>query len=301
VELVIMPGIICCGEGMIELRQGDDTCQLAYGGDTLNTAIHMSRAGLDVAYLTALGSDPFSAGMRREWEGEGLDTSLIVTHPSRHPGLYAITTDQHGERSFTYWRESSAAKDLFTLAGSAQACARAAHAELFIFSLISLAILPDDGRDALLALVRQVRENGGKVAFDGNYRPRLWTDPQEAMHWRDRAIAVADIGLPTLDDEIMLSGHAHDADTAAAHWSELGCGEVIVKMGALGCRLADGRILPPASLLAPVDTSGAGDAFNAGYLAARMGGGDAEDAACAGQALAAWTIMRPGAIPRRDS
>jgi 2-dehydro-3-deoxygluconokinase len=298
VELVTR--IVVIGEAMLELSRRGEGWQMGYGGDTLNTAIHLARAGHDVAYLTALGDDALSGDLRTKWEAEGLDCSMMLTHPSRQPGLYAISTDTSGERSFTYWRDASAAREMFALPGMAEALKQAEQADLIAFSLITLAILPPEGRSELLALARRVRERGGKVAFDGNYRPRLWPSAAEARAARDAAIACADIGLPTLEDERALSGDV-SADTVAAHWQGLGCAEVVVKLGARGCRLPEGAILPPPKMLAPVDTSGAGDAFNAGYLSARLNGASAEDAALAGHTLAGWTIMRPGAIPARGS
>lgn len=284
---------------MIELTRRGDGWQVGYGGDTLNTAIHLARAGHDVAYFTALGDDPFAGGLVEGWEAEGLDCSLVLSHPARATGLYAISTDAAGERSFAYWRDTSAARQMFALPGAEAAIAVAAGADLLAFSLITLAILPPEGRAALLALARRVRERGGKVAFDGNYRPRLWPDADAARAARDAAIALASIGLPTLEDEGMLSGEG-DAAAVAAHWEGLGCAETVVKLGAQGCRLPDGSTIPPPQVLSPVDTSGAGDAFNAGYLSARLRGQDPAAAALAGHALAGWTVMRPGAIPDRD-
>lgn len=294
-----MHGIVLAGEAMLELSQVGTDWRMSYGGDTLNTAIHLARAEHDVAYFTALGSDPISVDLKAKWAGEGLDTTLVLDHPTRATGLYAISTDAAGERSFTYWRESSAAREVFALDGVDQALARIAGSRLLVFSLISLAILPDEGRQRLLDLASRVRANGGRVAFDGNYRPRLWTSRDEAASWRDRAIASADIGLPTLDDEVMLG--AANAETVASHWRERGCAETVVKLGAGGCRLGGGAVVAPDAVLAPVDTSGAGDAFNAGYLGARMNGASPDDAARAGHRLAGWTIMRRGAIPARDS
>lgn len=295
-----MARVVLVGEGMLELARKDGAWQLGHGGDTLNTAIHLARAGHDSALLTALGTDSYSDQLRAGWEAEGLDTSLVLTHPERIAGLYAITLDSLGERSFSYWRQFSAAREMFALPGAEEAIERAAAADLLAFSLITLAILPPEGRAALLALAAQVRGNGGLVAFDGNYRPRLWNTSAEARAARDAAIAVAQIGLPTLEDETALSGEA-DADAVAAHWQGLGCSETVVKMGAAGCRLPDGVILPPGAVLRPVDTSGAGDAFNAGYLAARAEGAEIAQAALRGHALAGWTIMRPGAIPPAES
>ena len=294
-----MTTAVFVGEAMLELSQDGSNWRLAYGGDTLNTAIHLARAGVDTAYLTALGTDPFSADLKAQWAAEGLDTSLVLADPQRNPGLYAITCDDTGERSFTYWRGDSAARRLFDCDGIAPALAQAAQADLLAFSLVSLAVLPDAGQQALLALARTVRERGGQVALDGNYRPRLWPDAATARAARDAAIALATIGLPTLEDEVLL-GSANDPAAVAAHWQSLGCAETVVKLGADGCLLPDGRIIAPESVLAPVDTSGAGDAFNAGYLAARLRGEAQEQAARGGHALAGWTIMRRGAIPSRD-
>lgn len=298
-ELVAPLRIVLVGEPMIELSRRGAAWQLGYGGDTLNTALHLARGGHYVAYLTALGDDPFAAAMIDRWQGEGLDCSLVLHHPQRATGLYAISTDASGERSFAYWREHSAAREMFALPGADAAIEQAARADLLVFSLISLAILPGEGREALFALARAVRERGGQVAFDGNYRPRLWPGTHSAMAARDRAIALASIGLPTLEDDMLLSGE-QDAVAVAAHWRQLGCGETVVKLGADGCLLPDGQILPPPQVLTPVDTSGAGDAFNAGYLGARMQGAVPDEAARAGHALAGWTVMRAGAIPDRD-
>jgi 2-dehydro-3-deoxygluconokinase len=327
-----MARIVCIGEAMLELTRDGDGWRLGYGGDTLNTAIHLARAGHDVAYLTAIGCDPLSGGLKAEWAAEGLDTSLVLDHPTRSTGLYAINTDAKGERSFSYWRDTSAAREMFALPGIKAALALAEQADLIVYSLITLAILPPEGREQLFALCKRVRARGGKVAFDGNYRPRLWANAAEAREARDAGIACADIGLPTLDDELSLSetpnrhaelvsasmpqtsnsskvdawtlkqvqGDDGGADRVNGHWTTLGCPETIVKLGANGARLPDGKIIPPPEILQPVDTSGAGDAFNGGYLAARMEGASVEDAAMAGHKLAGWCVMRAGAIPGRD-
>ncbi|MCW1429501.1 sugar kinase [Novosphingobium sp. JCM 18896] len=291
-----MARIVCIGEGMLELSRRENDWQLDYGGDTLNTAIHLARAGHDVAYLTALGADPFSVELKAQWRAEGIDTSLVLTHPTRQAGLYAITTDAAGERSFTYWRDTSAAREMFALPESDAMLAQAERADLVYFSLITLAILPPEGRQRLLALAASAR----RVAFDGNYRPRLWQNQAETRAARDAAIALADIGLPTWEDETTLSGEP-DAEAVARHWTGLGCSETVVKLGAEGCRLPNGTLCAPERVLQPVDTSGAGDAFNAGYLDARLKGASPADAARAGHALAGWTIMLPGAIPPRES
>ena len=294
-----MARIVCLGEAMLELSQEGELWRMGYGGDTLNTAIHLSRSGQDVAYMTAVGADPFSNKLQDQLQAEGIDCGLVFTHPAKHIGLYAISTDAEGERNFSYWRESSAARDLFALGKASLALATAGKTDLFSFSLISLAILPDEGRRALIDLAGQVKRAGGKVAFDSNYRATLWQGTEAAKAWRDEAVGVSDIGLPTFEDEQALSGDV-SPEAVAARWTALGCGEVIVKMGARGCRLSDGSIVEPDRILVPIDTSGAGDAFNAGYLSSRMNHKAPIDSARAGHAFASWVIMRRGAIPAQD-
>ncbi|MEG3092616.1 sugar kinase [Sphingomonas sp. PB1R3] len=292
--------IVVVGEGMIELTQADGGLwRLGHGGDTLNTAIHLARMGRDVRYVTALGDDPFSDTLLADWSAEGVATDLILRDPTRMPGLYAITTDATGERSFAYWRGESAARRTLSLPGADRVMAQAEQADLLLFSLITLAILDAEGREHLFALAGRVRARGGRVAFDGNYRPRLFADQQVARDLCARAIAVCDIGLPTLEDETMLTG-ATSAEQVQARWQDGGAGEVVVKLGADGCLLSGIGMVPPPERLKPRDTSGAGDAFNAGYLGARLDGASPSEAALAGHRLAAWTVMRAGAIPARD-
>lgn len=292
--------ITVIGEAMLELSRGEgDGWTLRYGGDVINSAVHLARLGDRVRLASALGDDPMSAQLRAQWEAEGVDTALAIVARDRLPGLYAIDTDATGERSFHYWRGEAAARRMFDLPDSADMAVRAARTDLLYFSLISLAILPDAGREALLDLCARVRADGGRVAFDGNYRARLWADAGTARYWRDRAIAVSDMGLPTLADEVEM-GEADDARDAAARWGAGQGREVVVKLGGEGC-LAAGEVVAVPGRLDVIDSSGAGDAFNSGYIHARMAGAGTRDAALAGHRLAGWTIGRRGAIPARDA
>lgn len=286
---IFMTRIVFIGEAMIELSRDGENWRMGYGGDTLNTAIHLARLGHNVAFLTALGCDSLSADLKAKWAAEGLDTSLVLNHPSRTTGLYAISTDAQGERSFSYRRDTSAVRDMFSLPAIEVALASAEKADYIACSLITLAILPEVARARLLSI-------NAPLIFDGNYRPHLWPDAATAAIVRDKAVSRAQIGLPTLEDEVQISGETSE-DAVAKHWQSLGCVETIVKMGAKGCRLPNGAVVPPPEVLSPVDTSGAGDAFNAGYLHARLSEASPEEAAQEGHRLAGWVVMQHGAIP----
>src|SRR3984893_12662368 len=108
------PSIVSIGEVMIELTRGPDgRYGLAFGGDTFNTAVYLARAGIDVAYATALGDDPSSAAVLALASAEGVRSELIVRVPDRTTGLYLVETNPKGERSFFYWRGTAPARGLF--------------------------------------------------------------------------------------------------------------------------------------------------------------------------------------------
>jgi 2-dehydro-3-deoxygluconokinase len=295
--------IAVIGEGMLELSRdagSSELWRLAYAGDALNTAIHLARLGLDVAFISALGADDFSTDLRQAWAAEGLNVDHVLTDETRLPGLYAISTDSDGERSFSYWRSHSAARRMFDLPGLEAALHAAAGSDLLYFSLITVAVLPEGARDRLMQLSAEVRRRGGMVAFDSNYRPSLWESAAAARIACEAAIEQCDIGLPTLLDEQAL-GHGDDAGSIADLWHAHGTGEIVVKLGAEGCVVstADGQRTQVGAKAAVqvVDTSGAGDAFNAGYLAARLSGVTPDNAAGKGAELAGWVIRQGGAIP----
>ncbi|MDO9588542.1 MAG: sugar kinase [Brevundimonas sp.] len=295
------PRIVCFGECMLELsRRSDGTPRLAFGGDTLNTALYLARLGDDVAYATALGVDPWSDELRAAWAEEGLDNGLVLTDPDRVPGLYAIRTDDGGERTFTYWREHSAARNFFRLDGAANAVAAMRKADLFYLSGVTLSLFDDADRAVIRRIARAVRQGGGRVAFDPNYRPRNWPSPTAARQAILAFAPLVDIALPTFEDERALMGDCSPSDTAA-RWRRAGAAVVAVKQGPDGALIAvdEGQSQVPTRASRPIDTTGAGDSFNAGFLGSWLDGASAMDAAKAGHRLAGVVIGQRGAIVPR--
>lgn len=286
------------GEAMLEYHSHGGS-GLRYGGDTLNTAIHMARRGCDVAYVTAVGSDPISDALVATWSAQGIDTSHVQRHPDRSPGIYAIHVDHAGERSFLYWRERSAAREMFSLAGMEATLAQARECALVYYSLISLAVTGEQGRRALIDLARARKAEGRSVAYDSNFRRSLWEDPTEAHEVSMAAVSAATIGLPTNVDEREMFGSQEAEQEIARRWRSAGCTEVIVKAGEKGCFYSgeegDSAAFP-AQEVEIVDSSGAGDAFNAGYLQARLSGANLPTAIESGQSLARDTLRHLGAI-----
>jgi 2-dehydro-3-deoxygluconokinase len=281
------------GECMLELSgDGGDAWRMGFAGDTFNTlwtmrALLPDRATAD--YVTAFGDDPFSVAQRAFMAENGIGTAMSPVIAGARPGLYAITLTG-AERSFTYWRSDAAARllaaDPAALAGSL------AGRTLVYFSGITLAILAPAARAVLLDALELARGAGTLIAFDPNYRPRLWPSEEEAQLCFSQAFAISDIALPTFPDEQALYGDA-SMEAAARRIEEAGVGEIVVKDGAAPALMFSGGIgrLFPAVPTEPVDTTGAGDSFNGSYLAARLLG-DAPEAAVARAHRVASAVVR---------
>lgn len=310
-----MSRVACIGECMVELSLPPETeasfeagapvdggmgaARLGFAGDTANVAIYLKRtagAGAEVAYVTGVGDDRLSERMVAFLAGHRLDVSLIERRAGKAPGLYAISLDAKGERSFTYWREASAARTLFEPA-EVVTFDRLRGFDVLYLSGISLAVLSQGARDALRGFLAEYRAGGGQVAFDSNYRPRLWPDAATARREIEALWRLTDIALPSVDDEMALWG---DSEAGGVLARILGFGP---RRGALK-RGAEGPVgigwdgpLPafPAESRV-VDTTAAGDSFNGGFLAALLAGAPPPDCMMAGHMLASRVIRYPGAI-----
>lgn len=298
---MIGSALVCFGECMIELARVPDAghWRMGFAGDTANVAIYAARAGIDVAYLSAVGRDPYSEELRSFLASEGVDCSLVLSHPARVPGLYAIHTDARGERSFTYWRDQSAARDFFALPEATAALAEARQARMLYLSGITLSLFDETGCTKVAALAEAVRAGGGEVVFDGNYRPRGWADAAAARAAFAAIAPYCSIVLPTFEDEAELFGDT-DPQNSIDRWHRTGADMVVVKLGGEGALLsssgADPQLIACPERKAPHDTTGAGDSFNAGFLAAWIGGATPADAVLAAHRLAGEVVMHPGAI-----
>ncbi|HET9904155.1 MAG TPA: sugar kinase [Xanthobacteraceae bacterium] len=297
--------IVSVGEVMVELARGDDgRYALSFGGDTFNTAVYLARAGLDVAYATALGNDAYSTRIVDLAAAEGIGVDLIVRVPGRMPGLYLIESDEKGERQFSYWRDTAPARELFELPAWAALAERLLDARLIYFSGITLSLYSNMGLGRFLALLELARQRGVKVAFDSNYRPHGWRgDVARARAVYLEALKRVDVALPSFEDEAMLWGDASPQATVD-RLRAFGIDEIVVKNAGKDALVAykDAREwIPVKPDVTPVDTTAAGDSFNAAYLAARLKGQSGAAAAQAAHALAAEVVQRRGAIiPRQQ-
>ncbi|HUP09643.1 MAG TPA: sugar kinase [Caldimonas sp.] len=299
--------VACLGECMIELReQSPGVLVQGYAGDTYNVAVYLkrldARGALDVHYATALGGDAFADDMLAAWAAEGIGTALVRRVPERSTGLYAIRTDASGERHFSYWRDTSAARAYFDAAVTPLE-QRADAIDLLVLSGITLAVMRAALDVRLPALLDRVRARGGRVAFDNNYRPRLWPDRGAARSAFAAILARTDIALLTLDDALAVEPSS-DVEHVLAQAFALPCAEVVVKRGTASTLVRgvdDARWIeaPVQAVKHPVDTTAAGDSFDAGYLVRRLSGDPPRTAAAFGNRVASVVVRHAGAIVPR--
>ena len=291
--------VLCIGECMVELSPAHaGLWRQNFAGDTMNTAWYLRQLfnqTWQVDYFTALGQDQLSDDICAFLQRAGLGVDDIVRVADRQPGLYAIHL-QDGERSFSYWRENSAAR---MLAADPDILSRALTSpDVIYFSGITLAILPPKDRETFFQLIGNAKERGKQIIFDPNIRPKLWRTQDEMTQAVEKAAALSNLALPSFSDEQDAFGDLSPSGTAM-RYLDLGCDEVVVKN-------ADAQIIHRAlntdetrfepKKIKPIDTTGAGDSFNAGFIYAKYSDQSLPEAIALAQNVAACVIQTQGAI-----
>ena len=292
--------IAIIGECMIELfDKGDGSYKKTFGGDTLNSAIYLSKCSknIDCFYISLLGDDPLSNEMIKAWENEGIKTNFVEKIPNSVPGMYMIQTDKKGERSFLYWRDNAPAKKLFLTKNKKNLLNKLKGFDWIYLSGISLAILEDENTEILFELLKEFRQSGGKVAFDSNYRPKLWED-KDVKATIQRAYENCDLALPSIDDEFLL-WEDNCLESVKNRLISFACDEIVIKRGSGTCIVyKDGNTFEyeVEKINKIVDTTAAGDSFNGAYLAKRLEGISIDKSIKLASKVAGQVIAQKGAI-----
>jgi 2-dehydro-3-deoxygluconokinase len=292
--------VVSVGEVMIELvRSADGRFVLGYAGDTFHAAIYLARSGANVAFATALGNDRYSDEAVKAAAAEGIATDLVLRVGDRVPGISLVEPNGTDSRQIETWREGTPARQMFELPGWDRIAEQLVAAELVYFSGVTLALYSNVGLGRMLAALEFGRERGTKIAFDSNWRFANWRgDDQRARAVFSEALKRSDLALPSFEDEARLWGDASPKATIE-RLTTFGVREIVVKNGAEPALVhADGcsKEVPVPERLKTVDARAAGDAFNAGYIAARLRKESPETAVLAAHRLAAEVLRNPGAI-----
>ncbi|NVK23930.1 MAG: sugar kinase [Gammaproteobacteria bacterium] len=294
--------ILAIGECMLELiPDTEDSLKMSFAGDVYNALVYGKRCFPDTncAFFTGTGNDAISQKMVQRWQREGINTEFVQYSDQHSLGIYSISVDEAGERSFSYWRKDSAATKLMEFLTLEQYSDLLTNVDLVFFSGISLGILSIENRDKLLALVAKMRAQGKVIAFDPNYRPSMYESDQDASEWMTKAYQVSDIALPGLDEHQDIFNHTH-VKQVAAFCLEHGVKEVVIKAGDAGTYVYEQENPPVHVPFTPapkqIDSTAAGDSFAGAYLVSRLNNLSINNALLNANIVAGEVVQHQGGI-----
>ena len=255
------------------------------GGGGANVAARLAAAGVETMLVTRAGNDPAGRAALADLRAAGVGTSVAVD-PVRATGTVVVIVEPTGERTMLPDRGANSALTPADL--PVEALRAAAHLHVSGYTL-----LDPGSRAAGLVALAHAHEAGVSVSVDpASAAPIEAVGARTFLDW----VVHADVLLPNLEEAVVLTGAR---DPKAAAWALARDGrEAVITLGAAGALWSDGEQVVRAAAAdapAPVDSTGAGDAFTAGWLAARLGGAEPEEALTAANELAAGTLRDAGA------
>jgi len=300
----MQPEIVSMGEPLLEFNAEEEgklsqvrRFIVGWGGDTSNFAVAASRLGGKVGYLTRVGTDDFGESFLNLWMEEGIDISKVEKDPEAPTGIYFISR-RGKDHFFTYYRSGSAATKIRP---EGLPFEYICEAKLFHSSGITQAI-STSACDAVFAALSKAKESGVKISYDPNLRLGLWP-LQRARATINAAVTMCDLVFPSLDEARILTD-LEDPEDIVRFYLDLGPEIVALKMGEEGAILGtkENIMKCPGFKVRTVDTSGAGDTFDAAFVVAYLEGLPLEECVKFANAAAAISTTKMGvvtSIPKR--
>jgi 2-dehydro-3-deoxygluconokinase len=297
-----MVDLVSLGETMIQLN-AFTSGPLRYvnyfekhaAGTESNVAVGMVRMGYSAGWISKLGDDELGRYIHGFLRGEGVDVSRVRFDAGASTGLYFVQRDYPipGKSVIYYYRRGSAASKLSPEDIDLEYLA---SAKVFHTTGVTLA-LSESCRRTVDKAIEIAHRSGVQVSFDTNIRLKLWS-PDEARKVITPYISKTDVLFTDIQDSEILLGEGEPA-TAAKRYLDMGVNTAVVKMGERGAYVAtrDGGASMRGAFNVPVvDVTGAGDAFDAAFLACRMRGMDLDETLEFANATGALSITVRGDV-----
>lgn len=275
------------------------TLELRTGGAESNTAIGLARLGHAVSWTGRVGADELGQRVLRDLQAEGVSTTHATTDEQYPTGIMIKSRRASGMTRVTYYRKNSAGSML-----------RPDHLDANLISSTRIlhvsaitAALSRTAADAVAYAMGIAHDAGVLVSLDTNHRTALSTDAQARDMLRQLA-EKADVLMANQAEAQLMTGLA-DPQAALHALTTISSGDVVIKLGEHGAvaRVAEQVLTTPAVAVDVVDSVGAGDAFNAGYLSALLDGCSPEERLRRATIAGAFAVMNLGdweGLPTRD-
>lgn len=272
------------------------------GGAPANVLVALQRLGHKTALLGKVGTDMHGAYLKETLEREGVDCSGLLEDPDVFTTLAFVALSPSGERSFSFARKPGADTAL-----DARELNREAIRDARVFHIGSLSLTDEPARTATLEALAYAKSCGCTISFDPNYRESLWPSAQAAAEQMRAVAPYAQLIKISQEETELLCGQA-SPEAAADALLDGGAAVVCVTLDSQGAYVATrkGADVVPSFACEPCDTTGAGDSFWGGFLAAWLEGGcdpayvtltQAKNCARFGNAVASLCVRKRGAIP----
>lgn len=283
--------ISAIGEPMAEFSSyGKERYGLSFSGDAVNVATSAARLGLKSCVISASGDDYFGVELLKFMKHEGISAGGMETVKGGFTGIYFISLGKNGEHRFTYYRKGSAAADMRLTERQLQTIG---DSSIFHFSGIAQGISETSAAAVAIAL-KTARRAGCFISYDVNFRPALWKKDM-AIRALETAVKNTDVIFVSSEDYTMLFGK-ESVSAAIRQFRSMGAVNIIYKSGGKGST-ADfngSRIRQEVFHVNALDATGAGDAFDAGFLSQYYRTGDTKESLMFASINAALKCLKKG-------
>ncbi len=285
---------------LLPLKNADGTplrASVSGGGTVANVASGLARLRIPVSFCGRTGEDAYGHLMEGFLREDGVDTTRLLFEKDCFTNMAFAVIDPDGERTIFIWPPEGAAQSRLTVDDL--------QFDISPYSLLHISTInlrEEPSGEAILSMAERFCDSGKPVTFDMNLRMEFFEESPRFQRNLERALDAADIIFGSAEEEIMPLTGIGDPEKASRVLAPSKI--VIARMGPEGvlCVRPAGTTHIPAYPVEPVNTIGAGDAFDSGFIAGHILGLDTRDAAIWGNACAAVSITRPDArsCPTRD-
>jgi len=262
------------------------------GGAVSNLLVAASRLGLRTGFLSCVGDDEFGSFVMRDFEQEGVDISCVKRVKGRATGIAFYSVDEKGERQYVFYRLPGYSDPEAMLRPEDIKEDYIAQSRMLHFS--ESLLRRSEARDAVFKALTTARNHGVSTSYDPNMRAELWEDRKDFIETQREALGLADIFLATLKEASLIVGR-RTAEVTATRVLATGPSIVVIREKSFyQVATPSCSFRTPVFKVEAVDTSGAGDAFDAGFLTGLIRGWSLEKAVSFGSAVAALKVMKAG-------